>query len=334
MAVDIFAKIDGIKGESLDDRHKDEVEVLSWSWGVTQSGSITLGGGGGAGKATFNDFSFTHHLDKASPNLLKACATGEHIKEATITMRKAGKGQQEFLIIKMNDIIITGVQPSGTREGRRHRRTGRDAVRQGRSGIQAAEGRRVTRCRHPFQVRHPEEQGRVATALSAWTKRSGSHALSAIAPGFCFPAEPAARRRWPNMCLRSSITVCCRRVSPQAGCNTNTNTDRRYPRSGSNTDSSESQRSPPDGHDNISLELSRTRAWPSGRRQPSTVCGTSILEGRAPWFCDSVRGRGKNRCPCVGLCPLHGAWNTASRVPPVRWRANRTSADHLTAAPL
>ena len=117
MAVDIFAKIDGIKGESLDDKHKDEVEVLSWSWGVTQSGSITGGGGGGAGKATFNDFNFTHHLDKASPNLLRACATGKHIKEATITMRKAGKGQLEFLIIKMNDIIITGVHPSGTGEG-------------------------------------------------------------------------------------------------------------------------------------------------------------------------------------------------------------------------
>ena len=117
MAADIFAKIGGIKGESLDDKHKDEVEVLSWSWGVTQSGSITGGSGGGAGKATFNDFSFTHRLDKASPNLLRACATGEHIKEATITVRKAGKGQQEFLIIKMKNIIITGVHPSGTSEG-------------------------------------------------------------------------------------------------------------------------------------------------------------------------------------------------------------------------
>ena len=117
MAADIFAKIGDIKGESQDDKHKDEVEVLSWSWGVSQSGSTTGGGGGGAGKATFNDFNFTHHVDKASPNLLKACATGNHIKEATITVRKAGKGQQEFLIIKMNDIIITGVHPSGTGEG-------------------------------------------------------------------------------------------------------------------------------------------------------------------------------------------------------------------------
>ena len=114
MAADIFAKLGDIKGESQDNKHKDEVEVLSWSWGVTQSGSMAGGGGGGAGKATFNDFTFTHRLDKASPKLLRACATGEHIKEATITVRKAGKGQQEFLIIKMNDIIITGVHPSGS----------------------------------------------------------------------------------------------------------------------------------------------------------------------------------------------------------------------------
>ena len=109
MAADIFAKLGDIKGESLDSKHKDEVEVLSWSWGVSQTGTPGTGGGGGAGKASFNDFSFTHRIDKASPNLLKACATGEHIKEATITARKAGKGQQEFLIIKMNDVIVTSV---------------------------------------------------------------------------------------------------------------------------------------------------------------------------------------------------------------------------------
>ena len=114
MASDIFAKIGDIKGESLDSKHKDEVEVLSWSWGVSQRRhDQARGGGGGEGKANFNDFNFTHHIDKASPVLLKACATGEHIKEATITVRKAGKGQQEFLIIKMNDIIITSVNPSG-----------------------------------------------------------------------------------------------------------------------------------------------------------------------------------------------------------------------------
>jgi type VI secretion system secreted protein Hcp len=114
MASNIFAKLGDIKGESLDSKHKDEVEVLSWSWGVTNSGTIRTGSGAARGKATFEDFSFTHRVDKASPLLLKACAIGQHLKEATITVRKAGKGQQEYLIIKMSDVIITGVHPSGT----------------------------------------------------------------------------------------------------------------------------------------------------------------------------------------------------------------------------
>jgi len=109
MASDIFAKIGDIKGESQDVKHKGEIDVLSWSWGVTQSGLLTHGGGGGAGKATFHDFNFTHHIDKATPLLMKSCATGTHIPEATITVRKAGKGQQEYLIIKMTDVLITGV---------------------------------------------------------------------------------------------------------------------------------------------------------------------------------------------------------------------------------
>ena len=117
MASGIFAKIGDIKGESLDSKHKDEVEVLSWSWGVANSGSLARGAGGGTGKATFNDFNFTHHVDKASPSLLKACATGQHIKEATITVRKAGKGQQEFLIIKMHDVIVTSVHSGASGDG-------------------------------------------------------------------------------------------------------------------------------------------------------------------------------------------------------------------------
>ena len=110
MASDIFAKLGDIKGESPDDKHKDEIEVLSWSWGVTNTATAVKGGGAGAGRPSFHDLSFTHRIDKASPLLLKACATGVHLKEATITHRKAGKGQQEYLIIKMNDVIVTAVQ--------------------------------------------------------------------------------------------------------------------------------------------------------------------------------------------------------------------------------
>jgi type VI secretion system secreted protein Hcp len=117
MAVDIFAKIGDIKGESLDAKHKDEIELFSWSWGVLQPGSMASGGGGGAGKVSFNDLSFTHHVDKASPNLLKACASGKHIPEATITARKAGEGQQEYLTLKLTDVIITNVNSGGNGGG-------------------------------------------------------------------------------------------------------------------------------------------------------------------------------------------------------------------------
>jgi type VI secretion system secreted protein Hcp len=115
VASDIFAKIGDIKGESLDAKHKGEIELLSWSWGVTNPAKIT-GSGGGAGKASFHDLSFTHKIDKASPLLLRGCATGEHLKEATITHRKAGKGQQEYLIVKMNDVLITAVSDDDSKE--------------------------------------------------------------------------------------------------------------------------------------------------------------------------------------------------------------------------
>jgi type VI secretion system secreted protein Hcp len=117
MASDIFAKLGDIKGESLDAKHKDEIEVLSFSWGVTNANASAPGTGGGAGKATFNDFSIVHRIDKATPNLMQACATGVHLKEATVTHRKAGKGQQEYLILKMSDVIITGVTHSGSPDG-------------------------------------------------------------------------------------------------------------------------------------------------------------------------------------------------------------------------
>lgn len=116
MASDIFAKLGDIKGESLDDKHKDEIEVLSWSWGVTNAVALA-GSGAGQGKANFRDLSFTHKIDKASPVLMQACATGVHLKEATITHRKAGKGQQEFLVIKMNDVIVTAIMDDDSSGG-------------------------------------------------------------------------------------------------------------------------------------------------------------------------------------------------------------------------
>jgi type VI secretion system secreted protein Hcp len=107
MAADIFAKLGDIKGESLDSKHKEEIEVLSFSWGVSNAGPS--GSGGTAGKATFRELTMLHKVDKASPVLMKACATGQHLPQVTITQRKAGKDQHDYLIIKMNDVIITSV---------------------------------------------------------------------------------------------------------------------------------------------------------------------------------------------------------------------------------
>ena len=116
MAVDTFLKLGDIKGESKDAKHAGEIDVLSWSFGVSQTGTMGTGGGGGAGKANFSDVNIMHAVDKASPVLMTKCAVGEHIKEGTLVSRKAGKGQQEYLIIKMSDIFVTGVQPSSAGE--------------------------------------------------------------------------------------------------------------------------------------------------------------------------------------------------------------------------
>src|ERR1700704_3834182 len=115
MASDIFAKIGDIKGESLDSKHKDEIDIMSFSWGATQTGSIAAGGGG-SGKVQFQDFHFTTSVSKASPKLFLSCATGEHIKDATITLRKAGRDQQEYIVIKMSDVLISSYQTGGTGE--------------------------------------------------------------------------------------------------------------------------------------------------------------------------------------------------------------------------
>lgn len=113
----IHLKMHDIKGESTDSKHKDEIDVETWSWGVSNPGSTASGGGGGAGKASFTDLTFVHSVDKASPSLWRACAIGQHIKDATLSSAKKGKGSQDFLIINMSDVLITSVSASQT-EGR------------------------------------------------------------------------------------------------------------------------------------------------------------------------------------------------------------------------
>jgi type VI secretion system secreted protein Hcp len=114
MAMDIFIKIGDLKGESIDDKHKDEIQVLAWSWGMSQSGTTHMGPGGGSGKASFQDLSITHYIDKCSPNLMLACANGKHFSEALLTVRKAGEKPLEYLKITMTDLIITSVTTGGS----------------------------------------------------------------------------------------------------------------------------------------------------------------------------------------------------------------------------
>ena len=87
MAFDAFLKLEGIEGESTDRTHKGEIEISSFSWGVSNTGS-SGGSGGGAGKALLQDFHFTMPTSKASPNLMLACATGRHSQQATLTCRR------------------------------------------------------------------------------------------------------------------------------------------------------------------------------------------------------------------------------------------------------
>jgi type VI secretion system secreted protein Hcp len=114
MAVDITLKIDGVDGESKIDGHEDEIDVLSWSWGLTQSGSMHVGGGGGAGKANIQDVSITKYVDKASTNLLRKCCNGAHLKEATLTVRKSGESPVDYVVITMSPILVTSVSTGGS----------------------------------------------------------------------------------------------------------------------------------------------------------------------------------------------------------------------------
>jgi len=118
MAVDLFLKIDGVAGESLDDKHKGEIELEAFSWGeVNPAGHGGPSGGPGAGKVQVQDLHVTARVNKASPMLMLACATGKHLKEAVLTARKAAKAQVEFLVFKFSDLLVSSYQVSGSAGG-------------------------------------------------------------------------------------------------------------------------------------------------------------------------------------------------------------------------
>jgi len=117
MASDYLLQIDGIKGESLDDKHKDTIEITSFSWGATNSGASSSGSGGGAGKVSFQDVAFTTSVNKSSPLLMLSCANGQHIKKAILYVRKQGGGQQEYYTVTLEDVVVSQYKSGGMLDG-------------------------------------------------------------------------------------------------------------------------------------------------------------------------------------------------------------------------
>ncbi len=116
MALDIFLKLADIKGDSADARHRDEIVVLSWDWGMTQT-TAPIGGGGASGGAAvgrteIRRIQFAHRIDVASPLIMLACATGKRLREAKFTVRHHGEHAAEFLAVKLSDVIVTLVEPT------------------------------------------------------------------------------------------------------------------------------------------------------------------------------------------------------------------------------
>ncbi len=111
--VDFFLRLDGIPGEATDKTHKGEIDLLSWAWGETNSGTSSYGGGSGAGKVAMQDFSFTMRTNTASPKLLLACASGKPIATGTLTCRKAGGTALEYVVINFKNLIVSSFHTGG-----------------------------------------------------------------------------------------------------------------------------------------------------------------------------------------------------------------------------
>jgi len=117
MAVDMFLKLTDVKGESKDSKHAGEIQIESFSWGVSQQGTAGHGAGAGAGKANFQDFHFVMNTNSASPSLFLFCANGKHLKEGLLTCRKAGEKPANFLVVKFTDVLISSYQTGGSGHG-------------------------------------------------------------------------------------------------------------------------------------------------------------------------------------------------------------------------
>jgi len=117
MAFDVFLKIDGIPGDSTDDKHKDWIEILSCSMGIAHQQPTGYSGPAASTRSVFNDFSIVKHLDKCSPKLALACASGHLIKDITMDICRAGGDKFKYMEYKMSDCAITSWKPGGTAKG-------------------------------------------------------------------------------------------------------------------------------------------------------------------------------------------------------------------------
>jgi type VI secretion system secreted protein Hcp len=119
MAFDAFLKIEGVPGESTDDKHKDWVEIYSYSFGISQptSGSASTSGGATAERANFQDFTIVKSLDKASPKLALYCADGTHIKEVKLELCRAGGDKVKYMEYKLSNCVISSYRPGGSAQG-------------------------------------------------------------------------------------------------------------------------------------------------------------------------------------------------------------------------
>ncbi|NYS29455.1 MULTISPECIES: type VI secretion system tube protein Hcp [unclassified Pantoea] len=114
MAIDMYLKVDGITGESKDSNHTGWIDIDSFSWGASQPGNMSVGGGGGAGKVNFNDLHINAKIDKAVTALLKNCASGKHVSKVEVSVCKAGGTQIEYTRITLEDVLVTNVQFVGS----------------------------------------------------------------------------------------------------------------------------------------------------------------------------------------------------------------------------
>jgi type VI secretion system secreted protein Hcp len=119
MAIDCFLKLENnIKGESQDDKHKEWIDVLSWNWGMSQSGTTHMGMGGGGGKVDVQDITVTKYVDAATHDLIKRCCSGEHIKGGQLVVRKSGGAAPvDYLKINFEDVMITSYVTGGMKDG-------------------------------------------------------------------------------------------------------------------------------------------------------------------------------------------------------------------------